>query len=113
MARTDEFLKAIQNKELKTVKSMIDRMSFGDLSEAQITEMFSRLLSDKLELERWEFDDVQVKKAGPFGRQTGTCQMTYTAKVPKGELRLTDQWLHWGRKLDGWYLVRGPRPADK
>jgi len=112
MGRTEEFLKAVQRKDLKTVRRMLDRLAFGEPTDAQLNEMFALLLSEKFELVSWEFEDVQVKR-GPLGRTTGLCQMSYAAKIPKGEMKFSEQAIHWSRKPDGWYVTRPPKPGDK
>jgi serine/threonine protein kinase len=113
IGRTDEFLKSLQKKDLKSIRGMLDRLSFGDLTDAQLSEVFPRLMAEKSEIQKWEFEDVQVRLKGPFGRTTGFCQMTYTVKIPKGEIKLSDQAIHWVHKPDGWYIMRGPRTSDK
>jgi len=40
--------------------------------------------------------------------------MTYELKLPKGTIKLTDQPIHWIRKLDGrWYVTRLPKSSGK
>jgi serine/threonine protein kinase len=113
IGRTDELLKAMQKKDLKTVRGMLDKLAYGDLPDAQLAEMFSRLLAEKVEIEKWEFDDVQVHLKGLVGRTTAVCQMSYSLKIPKGEVKVSDQPIHWVHKPDGWYVTRPPRTADK
>jgi serine/threonine protein kinase len=113
IGRTDEFLQSMQKKDLKTIRGMLDRLSFGEPADAQLSDLFPRLAADKSEIQKWEFEDVQVRLKGPFGRTTGYCQMSYTVKIPKGEIKLSEQPIHWVHKPDGWYLTRAPRTSDK
>jgi hypothetical protein len=111
MARTDEFLTALQKRDYKTVRALLDTLTYGDLTEAQVAELFTKLAPDKGTLERWEFQDVEVRARLPGRPQPhGLTTMTYEMKFPKGEMKLTDQPLHWIRKLDGkWFITKPPR----
>ncbi len=112
IARTEEFLRAIQQKDAKAARAMADRLTFGDLTEEEGREMFLRALGGRGELESWEFEDVQVRMGGrPFGPAPhGTCVMTYRLKYPMGDLKAVQQPIHWVYRTDGaWYVTRTPR----
>jgi hypothetical protein len=78
-----------------------------------MTDLFPRLLGEKAEIQRWDFEDVQVRTRGLLGRASGLCQMTYWVRFPKGETKLSDQVIHWARKVEGWSITRAPRTGDK
>jgi predicted Ser/Thr protein kinase len=108
MTRTEELLQALVKKDLKTVRGMLDELAFGQISDQQVAEMFTRNHAEYT-LESWEIQDVEIRVKTPGLRQQphATVTLTYDLKLPKGSMKITDQPMHWIRKLDGrWYLTR-------
>jgi predicted Ser/Thr protein kinase/outer membrane biosynthesis protein TonB len=112
MARTEELLKAVQARDTKTIRSMLDEIAFGQLSDAAVLELFTRNPVDKM-LEGWEFQDVEIRMRIPGARPQphAITIMTYTLKLPKGTMTLTDQHIQWIKKLEGgkWLVTRLPK----
>jgi hypothetical protein len=111
MNRTEELMKAIQNKDVKTVKGFLDELAFGQLTDAQVLEIFTKTHVEKL-LESWEIQDVEIRMRIPGARPQPHAVMTmsYEFKFPKGTLKIQDQFIHWIRKLDGkWYVTKLPK----
>jgi predicted Ser/Thr protein kinase len=112
MQRVEEFLQAMQKKDTKAIRGMLDELAFGQLSDAQVLELVGRSHSDKGSLESWEIQDVDIRMRMPGLRQNphALFTMTYEVKLPKGELKMADQPLHLIRKVDGkWYVTRLPK----
>jgi ketosteroid isomerase-like protein len=110
IARTEEFLKAVQKKDVKAMKAMLDRMTFGDLTDTAGTEPLPRIFSIPADLLGWDLEDVQVRMHG-FGLHTGTSSLNYRFKGPAGEFKTQGQPIHWiFRNSDNtWYITRAPR----
>jgi hypothetical protein len=111
LGRTDDFLKALQKRDYKAVRGMLDRLSFGEPTDAQLSEAFAKITAPDVSIVKWEVEDVDLRMRGLLGRTTATCQMAYTIKIPKGEVTLTDQPMHWVRKVEGWVLTRPVKSA--
>jgi serine/threonine protein kinase len=108
--RADELLKALQKKDVEAIREILDRLTFGELSEASAPEIYQRALNEKTELLDWEIEDVQLRPRTP-GRPPGAVlTATYRIGLPnKGEMRLSAQPMYWIRRLDGkWYATRPP-----
>src|SRR5262249_24942214 len=60
MARTEELLRAVKIKDAKTIRAMMDEVAFGQLTDAQVLETFTRGGVERT-LESWEFQDVDVR----------------------------------------------------
>ena len=115
LQRTEEFLKAAQRKDGKALKGMMDTLTYGENSEQAYQELLSKLLGEKVALEGWEFQDLDVK-ARALGRLQPHAQitLTYHLKVPNGELKIQNQGITWVKRLDGaWYVTRPPRQSGK
>ncbi len=110
LQRSEELLEAMKRKDAKAVRGLLDRLSFGDLTAADAPDLYRRLADDKVELLDWQVEDVEVKARLPGRPPSVQVTMEVRASVPKGEIRLTGQPLHWVRRLDGaWYLTRPSR----
>jgi hypothetical protein len=112
MLRVEEFLQAMQKKDTKAIRSMLDEIAFGQISDSQLLELLGKGQLDKGSLESWEIQDVEVRMKMPGLRPQphALFTMTYEAKFPKGEMKMTDQPLHLIRKLDQkWYVTRLPK----
>jgi serine/threonine protein kinase len=110
MSRAEEFLQAMKKKDLKTARGMLDDLAFGQITDQQLEELLTRNHPDYL-LESWEIQDAEIRMKVPGRPQPhATLTLTYELKLPKGTMRVTDQVMHWIRKLDGrWYLTRLPK----
>jgi len=111
MARTEELMKALQKQDVKTVRTFLDEVAFGQLTDAQILENFSKTHVEKT-LESWEFQDIEIRMRIPLARPQphALATMTYEFKLPKGSLKVQDQPLHWIKKQDGkWYVTKLPK----
>ncbi|HVE39497.1 MAG TPA: serine/threonine-protein kinase [Planctomycetota bacterium] len=111
MSRTEELLQAMKKKDLKAVRAMLDELAFGQMTDQQVAELFSKNHVEYT-LESWEIQDVEIRSKMPGLRQQPHASVTlsYELKVPKGSLKIGDQPMHWIRKLDGrWYLTRLPK----
>ena len=117
MARTEEFLKAVAKKDTKTVRAMLDRLSFGDTAgeSGAMETIFSKAFNERAQLERWEVEEVTFRSRFPRGPSTNaTALLTYHFSAPMGEITVQGQAIHWARRGDGlWYVVRPPRPVEK
>ncbi|MBI3854576.1 MAG: serine/threonine protein kinase [Planctomycetes bacterium] len=112
LARAEEFLQAMQKKDTKAIRGMLDELAYGQLTDAQVLEVIGKAHSDKGTLESWEIMDVEIRMKLPGARPQphATLTMTYDVKLPKGELKITDQPLHMIRRIDGkWYVTRLPK----
>ena len=112
MQRVEEFLQAMQKKDTKAIRAMLDELAFGQITDAQVLDLLGRSHPDKGSLESWEIQDVDIRTRMPGMRQNphALFTMTYQVNLPKGELKVTDQPLHLIRKLDGkWYVTRLPK----
>jgi serine/threonine protein kinase len=115
MTRTEELLQAMQKKDLKTVRGMLDELAFGQPSDQQVQELLGKNHAEHT-LESWEIQDVEIRSRMPGLRQQphATVTMTYELRLSKGMLKLTDQPIHWIRKIDGrWYVTRLPKQSGK
>jgi len=112
VARTEELLQAMKKKDTKAIRSMLDEIAYGQLSDAEILAILHRN-PDKMTLESWEFQDVDVRLKLPGARGPhAMVTMSYDLKLPKGDLKLADQPIHLIRKLDGkWYVTKPPRSS--
>jgi predicted Ser/Thr protein kinase len=110
VARVEELLQALKKKDTKTIRGMLDEIAYGQLSDAEILALIHRN-SDRATLEGWEFQEAEVRLKLPGARGPhATVTMTYDLKLPKGDLKLSDQPIHLIRKLDGkWYVTKPPR----
>jgi predicted Ser/Thr protein kinase len=111
MARTEELLKAVQNKDSKTIRGILDEVAFGQLTDAQVLETWIRNPGER-QLENWEFQDVDVRMRIPGARPQPHAMtiMTYEMKFPKGSMKVQDQPIQWIRKQDGkWYVTKLPK----
>src|SRR5262249_55124488 len=111
VARTEELLQAMKRKDTKAIRGMLDDIAFGQLSDSEVLALLHRN-SDKVTLESWEVQEVEVRLKVPGARGPhATVTMTYDLKLPKGDLKLTDQPIHLIKKpLDGkWYVTKPPR----
>jgi predicted Ser/Thr protein kinase len=111
MSRTEELLQAMMKKDLKTVRGMLDELAFGQMTDPQLAELFTKN-HPEYSLESWEIQDVEIRTKLPGLRQQphATVSLTYELKLPKGSMRITDQPMNWIRKPDGrWYLTRLPK----
>ena len=109
--RTDELLQAMKKKDLKTVRGMLDELAFGQLTDAQLSELLTKNHAEHT-LESWEIQDIEIRSRLPGLRQQphATVTLDYDLKIPKGSVKLSDQQQVWIRKLDGrWYLTRLPK----
>ena len=89
-----------------------DELAFGQMTDAALLELIGKAHSDRGTLESWEIQDLELRSKMPGLRQQphALFTMTYEVKLPKGELKITDQPLHMIRKLDGkWYVTRLPK----
>jgi serine/threonine protein kinase len=114
MARTEEFLQAASKKDLRSMRSMLDEIAFGQVSDEQLQEILVKTHADKGALESWEFQDVDIRMKVPGARPQphATATMIYIVTFPKGSLKIQDQLIHWIRRLDGrWYVTKPPRLA--
>jgi eukaryotic-like serine/threonine-protein kinase len=112
LQRVEEFLQAMQKKDTKSIRSMLDEIAFGQITDAQMVDLLGRGYADRGSLESWEIQDVDIRTRMPGLRQHphALFTMTYEVKVPKGELKIADQPLHLIRKVDGkWYVTRLPK----
>ena len=113
MARTEQFLRAIQEKDPAVLKAMLDRLSFGEASKTFVAEFMSRLLQGAAKLESWEYENVEFRSpTGTAIRSPHWARVTlrYRVVVPQGETTLRGQPIHWVRRLNGqWYLARAPK----
>jgi serine/threonine protein kinase len=110
-ARTEELLQALKKKDTKAIRGMLDEIAYGQLSDAEILAILHRN-SDKVTLESWEYQDIDVRLKVPGARGPhAMVTLTYDLKLPKGDLKLADQAIHLLRKLDGkWYVTKPLRP---
>lgn len=111
MTQVEAFMQAIQKKDLKAVRGMLDEIAFGQPTDAQLGELLSKN-HPEYSLEGWEIQDTELRLKLPGARPQphATVLMTYDLKIVKGTLKLTDQVMHWIRKVDGrWYLTRLPK----
>ncbi|HLY08416.1 MAG TPA: protein kinase [Planctomycetota bacterium] len=111
MGRTEELMKALQGKDPKAIRAFLDDIAFGLLSDQQVLEIFAKNPVERY-LERWEIQDVEIRMRVPGARPQPHAQalMTYDFKFNKVEMKVTDQTIHWIRKLDGkWYVTRLPK----
>ena len=111
MSRTEELMKALQKQDAKTVKTFLDDVAFGQLTDAQILENFSKTHVEKA-LESWEFQDIEIRMRVPLARPQphALATMSYEFKFPKGTLKVQDQPIHWIKKQDGkWYVTKLPK----
>jgi len=111
MSRTEELMKALQKQDVKTVKTFLDEVAFGQLADTQILENFVKIHAEKT-LESWEFQDIEIKMRIPMARPQphALATMTYEFKFPKSTLRVQDQPIHWIKKQDGkWYVTKLPK----
>jgi serine/threonine protein kinase len=110
-ARTEEFLKAAQKKDFKTLKGMLDTLTFGSPDEQVFTEILSKVFNEKVTLEGWEIEDIDVRVRTPGRPQPhAVASVAYHLKTPNSELKLQHQAVFWVRRIDGqWYLTRNPR----
>jgi serine/threonine protein kinase len=111
MARVEEFLQAMQKKDTKAIRGMLDELAFGQMTDTQLFELVGKGHADKGSLEGWEIQDVEIRMKMPGLRQMphALFTMTYEVKLPKGELKITDQPLHLIRKEGKWYVTRLPK----
>src|SRR6185503_17990143 len=117
MSRAEEFLQAMQKKDTKAIRSMLDEIAFGQITDAQVLDLLGRGHSDKGTIESWEIQDLDLRMRMPGLRQQphALFTMTYDVKFPKGEMKLTDQPLHLGHptihEISGGFalLAVGPR----
>jgi hypothetical protein len=111
MGRTEELMRAVQIRDPKALRSFLDEIAFGQLADAQVLEIFAK--GDRA-LQSWEIKDVEIRMRVPGARPQPHAQivMTYDFKLPKGEMKVTDQPISWIRKLDGkWYVTKLPKSA--
>jgi serine/threonine protein kinase len=111
MARTEELLRALQARDAKTIRGFLDEIAYGQLTDAQILELFGRNPAER-SLEGWEFQDVEIRMRVPGARPQphALTTMTYEVKFPKGTAKIQDQPIQWIRKLDGkWYVTKTPK----
>ena len=112
MARTEELLQAMEKKDLKTMRGMLDEVAFVQVTDLQLQEIFTKTHVDKGTLEGWEFQDIEIRLKLPGARPQphAMVTLTYELKFPKGSLKIQDQIIHWIRKLDGkWYVTKPPK----
>jgi serine/threonine protein kinase len=111
MQRAEEFLQAMRKKDLKTARSMLDELAFGQIPDVQLEEILTKNHPDYI-LESWEIQDAEIRMKLPGARPQphAALTLTYELKLPKATMKITDQVMHWIRKLDGrWYLTRLPK----
>jgi predicted Ser/Thr protein kinase len=110
-ARTEEFLKAAQKKDFKALKGMLDSLTFGSPDEQVFAEILSKVFNEKVTLESWEIQDLDVRVRAPGRPQPhAVASVAYHLKTPNSELKLQHQPVYWVRRIDGqWYLTRNPR----
>lgn len=109
--RVEELMRAMQKKDLKAMREVLDRLSFGEVSESSTPEIYAKVQSEKAELLEWEVEDVILRGRMP-GRPAGAVvTVTFRIGLPsKAEMKLPGQPLHWVRRLDGkWYATRPPK----
>jgi predicted Ser/Thr protein kinase len=110
LERSEELLRRMKKRDGKGILEMLDRLSFGDVTESQAAELFQKLATDRNELTGWEFEDVQVRPRLPGSAPTAVVSVNFRVALEKGELRLQGQPLHWVKRRDGqWYLSRPAR----
>jgi len=111
LTRTEELLQALQSRKTKVLRGILDEVAFGQLSDSQLLELFTRNPIDQA-LEGWEIQDVEIRMRIPGARPQphAVTMMTYEFKFPKGSLKVQDQPIQWIRKLDGkWYVTKFPK----
>jgi predicted Ser/Thr protein kinase len=113
MARTEELLQAMKKKDLKAVRAMLDELAFGQMTDQQVAELFTKNHVEYT-LESWEIQDVEIRTKVPGLRQLphASVMLTYELKLPTSRtVKISDQPMHWIRKgLEGrWYLTRLPK----
>ena len=111
MARTEELLRAVQSKNTKVIRGILDEIAYGQLTDEQVLETFTRNPTEK-SLESWEFQDVEIRMRVPGARPQphAVTTMSYEVKFPKGTLKVQDQPIQWIRKIDGkWYVTKMPK----
>jgi hypothetical protein len=111
MARTEELLKAVKVRDSKTIRGILDEIAFGQMTDLQVLETFSKNPVEK-QLESWEFQDVEVRMRVPGARPQphAVTTMTYELTFPKGSMKIQDQSIQWIRKSDGkWYVTKFPK----
>lgn len=110
LARTEEFLKAAQKRDLKAMRSMLDRATLGDSDSAGV-EGLPRILTGPAILLAWDIQDVQVRVHG-LGPHTGTSTASYRLKGPAGEFTVQGSPILWiyRNSEETWYIARAPRP---
>ena len=111
MARAEELLKAIKNRDTKTIRAMLDEVAFGQMTDGQVLETFGRNQAEK-QLESWEFQDVEVRMRIPGARPQphAVTTMAFELTFPKGSMKIQDQLIQWIRKPDGkWYVTKFPK----
>jgi hypothetical protein len=94
---------------------LLDPVTLGQPTDAQLGELFDKLFAEGTKLESWEFEDLKMRPRVPGRFQPGAVvTMTYRVSVPGGELKHTEQPIHWLRKSDGrWLIMRPLRPGER
>jgi serine/threonine-protein kinase len=111
MSRVEELMKAVQAKDPARLRGFLDEIAFGQLSDAQVLEVFYKNSVEK-SLTSWEIQDVELRMRVPGARPQphALTLMTYEFKLNKADLKVSDQSINWIRKLDGkWYVTRLPK----
>jgi predicted Ser/Thr protein kinase len=115
MSRIEELMKAMQAKDPAKIRSFLDEIAFGQLTDQQVLEVFAKSPGEKT-LQSWEIQNVEIRMRVPGARPQPHAEatMTYEYKFNKVDMKVTDQPLHWIRRLDGkWYVTKLPKTAGK
>jgi serine/threonine protein kinase len=113
LARVEQFMRAVQKKDGKAVRSVLDRLTFGDGSHPAIGEHLQKIQSGAVDLAGWAVEYVQLRLR-PLARPAAVCEMTYHLAAGKTEIKVEHQPVYWIHRADGlWYVTKPPKSADK
>jgi hypothetical protein len=114
MDRTEALLRALKARDVKAIKEMTDRLTFGDSGEALAGEVVRRILEGDVEILAWDFEDVEIR-ARTLGRSPhARVTLTYEIKGTQGKAKVQGAPIQWVKRIDGgWFLTRAPRSDNK
>ena len=113
MDRTEVLLRALKARDVKAIKDLTDRLTFGDAGEALAGEVARRILQGEMDLQGWEFEDVEIRTRTPGRPAQARVTMAYDLRNTGGAAKIQAP-LHWVKRLDGgWFLTRAPRGENK
>jgi predicted Ser/Thr protein kinase len=114
MDRTEALLKALKARDVKAIKELTDRLTFGDSGEALAGEVARRILEGDVEILAWDFEDVEIRTRTLGRSPHARVNLTYEIKGSQGKAKVEGAPIHWVRRIDGgWFLTRGPRSDNK